>query len=129
VRARSRADESPISPTCWRGRFTVAEPNTAWVTDMTYLWTAQGWLYLAVIIDLFSRRIMGWSMSERIDRKLARLQDQGQACFIPSFRLTRATAVCGRPRPSGRPGSNWMMALRPRASVTRIAAKSEKMTI
>jgi len=38
---------------------------------MTYLWTPQGWLYLAVIIDLFSRRVVGWSMSERIDRKLA----------------------------------------------------------
>ena len=49
----------------------MARPNTAWVTDMTYIWTLQGWLYLAVIIDLFSRRVVGWSMSERIDRKLA----------------------------------------------------------
>jgi putative transposase len=38
---------------------------------MTYLWTPEGWLYLAVIIDLFSRRVVGWSMSERIDRQLA----------------------------------------------------------
>jgi transposase InsO family protein len=52
-------------------RFAVAEPNSAWVTDMTYIWTPQGWLYLAVIIDLFSRRVAGWAMSERIDRKLA----------------------------------------------------------
>ena len=52
-------------------RFTVAQSNTAWVTDMTYIWTPQGWLYLAVVIDLFSRRVVGWSMSERIDRKLA----------------------------------------------------------
>jgi transposase InsO family protein len=49
----------------------VAQPNTAWVTDMTYLSTPQGWLYLAVIIDLFSRRVVGWSMSGRIDRRLA----------------------------------------------------------
>jgi putative transposase len=61
----------PISPNLLARRFTVAEPNTAWVTDMTYLWTPQGWLYLAVIIDLFSRRIVGWAMSERIDRNLA----------------------------------------------------------
>jgi transposase InsO family protein len=61
----------PISPNLLARRFTVAQPNTAWVTDMTYLWTPQGWLYLAVIMDLFSRRIVGWSMSERIDRKLA----------------------------------------------------------
>ena len=61
----------PVSPNLLARRFAVAQPNTAWVTDMTYLWTAQGWLYLAVIIDLFSRRVVGWSMSERIDRKLA----------------------------------------------------------
>ncbi len=61
----------PVSPNLLARRFAVAQPNTAWVTDMTYLWTAQGWLYLAVILDLFSRRVVGWSMSERIDRKLA----------------------------------------------------------
>ena len=60
-----------VSPNLLARRFTVARPNTAWVTDMTYIWTAQGWLYLAVIIDLFSRRVVGWSMSERLDRKLA----------------------------------------------------------
>jgi len=61
----------PISPNLLARRFSVTRPNTAWVTDMTYLWTPQGWLYLAVIIDLFSRRVVGWSMSERLDRKLA----------------------------------------------------------
>ena len=61
----------PVCPNLLARRFTVAQPNTAWVTDMTYLWNAQGWLYLAVIIDLFSRRVVGWSMSERVDRKLA----------------------------------------------------------
>jgi transposase InsO family protein len=39
----------------------VTRPNTAWVTDMTHLWTPQGWLYLAVIIDLFLRRVVGWA--------------------------------------------------------------------
>ena len=61
----------PVCPKLLARRFAVARPNTAWVTDMTYIWTLQGWLYLAVIIDLFSRRVVGWSMSERIDRKLA----------------------------------------------------------
>jgi len=61
----------PVRPNLLARRFAVAQPNTAWVTDMTYLWTPQGWLYLAVIIDLFSRRVVGWSMSERIDRQLA----------------------------------------------------------
>jgi transposase InsO family protein len=61
----------PVAPNLLARRFAVAQPNTAWVTDMTYIWTPQGWLYLAVIIDLFSRRVVGWSMSDRIDRQLA----------------------------------------------------------
>jgi len=52
-------------------RFAAAQPNAAWVTDLTYIWTLEGWLYLGVILDLFSRWIVGWSMSERIDRQLA----------------------------------------------------------
>ena len=51
-------------------RFAVAQPNAGWVTDITYLWTLEGWLYLAVILDLFSRRVVGWSMSESLERGL-----------------------------------------------------------
>jgi transposase InsO family protein len=50
--------------------FEVEAPNTAWVTDITYLATLEGWLYLAVILDLFSRKVVGYAMSERIDRAL-----------------------------------------------------------
>jgi putative transposase len=52
-------------------RFVVSAPNTGWVSDITYLWTLEGWLDLAVILDLFSRRVVGWSLSERLERKLA----------------------------------------------------------
>jgi transposase InsO family protein len=52
-------------------QFAVLAPNTSWVTDITYLWTLEGWLYLAVILDLFSRRVIGWSLSERLERKVA----------------------------------------------------------
>ncbi|TDP62420.1 transposase InsO family protein [Bradymonas sediminis] len=51
--------------------FTAAAPNQAWVGDITYIRTAEGWLYLAVLIDLFSRRVVGWAMSRFIDTKLA----------------------------------------------------------
>jgi putative transposase len=61
----------PIYPNLLARRFAAAQPNAAWVTDLTYIWTLEGWLYLGVILDLFSRRIVGWSMSERIDRQLA----------------------------------------------------------
>lgn len=48
-----------------------AAPNQAWVTDITYIRTHEGWLYLSVVIDLFSRQVIGWSMGTRIDRELA----------------------------------------------------------
>jgi transposase InsO family protein len=61
----------PIARNVLARRFETPAPNTAWVTDITYVWTLEGWLYLVVILDLFSRRVVGWSMSERITRELA----------------------------------------------------------
>jgi putative transposase len=58
----------PIKQNLLDRRFTVSTPNCGWVTDITYLWTLEGWLYLAVILDLFSRRVVGWSLSERLER-------------------------------------------------------------
>jgi len=52
-------------------RFAVPAPDCGWVTDITYLWTLEGWLYLAVILDLFSRRVVGWAVSERLERTVA----------------------------------------------------------
>ena len=51
-------------------RFDVSEPDKVWVSDITYLWTGEGWLYLAIFLDLFSRMVVGWSMSERITSEL-----------------------------------------------------------
>ena len=65
------AHEFPVARNVVKRQFEVEAPNTTWVTDITYIWTQEGWLYLAVILDLFSRRVVGWSMSERITRKLA----------------------------------------------------------
>ena len=50
--------------------FSATTTNQRWASDITYLWTGQGWLYLAVVMDLYSRRIIGWSMSRRINRHL-----------------------------------------------------------
>lgn len=50
--------------------FAVTQPNRVWVSDITYIWTHQGWLYLAVIIDLYSRRVVGWAMGARINAAL-----------------------------------------------------------
>ena len=54
----------PVAPNVLDRKFNVAAPNRAWVGDFTYVETEQGWLYVAVVIDLFSRRIVGWSMRE-----------------------------------------------------------------
>jgi transposase InsO family protein len=50
--------------------FSSSGPDRRWSTDITYVWTMQGWLYLAVVMDLFSRRIIGWSMRKTLARKL-----------------------------------------------------------
>lgn len=51
--------------------FSANQIDVRWASDMTYIWTLEGWLYLAVVMDLYSRRIVGWSMSRRITRHLA----------------------------------------------------------
>lgn len=58
--------ELPIAQNILSRDFTATEPDQAWVADITYIWTTEGWLYLAVIIDLFSRRVVGWSMAEHM---------------------------------------------------------------
>jgi putative transposase len=63
--------ENPIAPNLLQRDFTATEPNTKWVTDITYLPTAHGWLYLAVVLDLYSRLVVGWSMSAYCDEALA----------------------------------------------------------
>lgn len=61
----------PVAPNVLMRDFEVTAPDTAWATDVTYIQTTEGWLYLAVILDLFSRRMVGYAMSERIDRALS----------------------------------------------------------
>lgn len=56
----------PIAPNIVAREFIVDEPDRVWVADITYVWTVQGWMYLAIVIDLFSRRVVGWSMAEHM---------------------------------------------------------------
>ena len=60
----------PIAENLLARNFTAKEPDQAWVGDITYIWTTEGWLYLAVIIDLFSRKVVGWSMAEHMRTEL-----------------------------------------------------------
>ncbi|MCL7488872.1 MAG: IS3 family transposase [Desulfobulbaceae bacterium] len=60
----------PVAPNLLDRQFEVQEQDKVYVGDITYLWTQEGWLYLAVVLDLFSRQIVGWSMSNRMTKKL-----------------------------------------------------------
>ena len=60
----------PIAPNVLDRKFTPAAPNQAWVGDLTYIATEEGWLFLAVVIDLFSRKVVGWSMRPDMQRNL-----------------------------------------------------------
>lgn len=60
----------PVAPNLLEQNFYAGVPNQKWVGDITYLWTDEGWLYLAVMIDLYSRKVIGWSMSERMTAQL-----------------------------------------------------------
>ena len=61
----------PVAPNILDQDFTAEAPNQKWGVDISYIWTAEGWLYLAVVVDLFSRRIVGWAVSDRMKKDLA----------------------------------------------------------
>jgi putative transposase len=80
LRARPRRRRMPsdtgarsthvVAPNVLNRMFDVASANCKWVADFTYLWTAEGWLYVAAVVDLFSRRVVGWSMSATMTAQL-----------------------------------------------------------
>lgn len=61
---KDQGERSVIAGNVLDRQFTADGPNQKWVADFTYIWTAEGWLYVAAVIDLFSRRVVGWSMSD-----------------------------------------------------------------
>ena len=76
------------------GDFVADAPNRKWAGDITYIWTSEGWLYLAVILDLHSRRVVGWAVSDRMKKDLAiraldmavRLRQPPEGCIFHSDR-------------------------------------------
>lgn len=67
---RDNGERSVIAGNVLDRQFTAEAPNRKWVADFTYIWTAEGWLYVAAVIDLFSRRVVGWSMSDTMTAQL-----------------------------------------------------------
>ena len=60
----------PVTPNILDRQFAATRQNQKLVADFTYVWTAEGWLYVAVVLDLFSRRVVGWSMSSGMTAQL-----------------------------------------------------------
>ena len=62
--------EHPIAENVLARNFQASGPNEKWTTDITYVWTAEGWLYLAIVMDLYSRRIVGWATADHLETSL-----------------------------------------------------------
>jgi putative transposase len=71
-----------ISPNSLDRQFDVVAPNQVWTTDITYIWTLEGWLYLAVVIDLFSRQVVGWAVADHMKTSLC--VSALQMAFLPT---------------------------------------------
>ena len=69
-RVTTQAGVEPAADNVLERDFQADEPNRKWVTDITYIWTREGWLYLAVVLDLYSRMVVGWSMSRWISQQV-----------------------------------------------------------
>ena len=70
ARPKDEGERAVIADNILDRAFSAARPNQKWLADFTYIWTAEGWLYVAVVLDLFSRRIVGWSMKAERDAAL-----------------------------------------------------------
>jgi putative transposase len=70
-RTTDSAHAFPVAPNLLGRDFTARAPDRVWLADLTYIWTAEGWLYLAVVLDLFSRRVVGWAMADHLGHELA----------------------------------------------------------
>jgi len=95
-RTTRRDPRLPVAPNVLDRQFTATAPNQKWVVDITYVTTDQGWLYLATVMDLYSRMIVGWSMQPRMTTDLAAAQrlacctTQTRAANMPVMRTNNS---------------------------------------
>src|SRR5690606_28013210 len=95
----------PVAPNRLARQFAVAQPNRVWAADLTYCWTQEGWLYLAVILDLCSRRVVGWATGPTPDAEVAlaawrRATALRQpAAGLPTTRIAGAFTPVGATKP------------------------------
>ncbi len=85
-----------IAPNLLDRDFAAEQPNQKWAGDISYVWTREGWLYLAVILDLYSRRVIGWAVSNRMKRDLAIRALNMAIAFRAHPRAAFITRIVGR---------------------------------
>ena len=76
----------PVAPNLLDQDFTATGPDEKWGADISYVWTREGWLYLAVIIDLFARRVVGWATGDRLHRRPGSRRSAQSPCGAPPSR-------------------------------------------
>jgi len=108
---KDAGDRAVIMPNVLDRQFVADRPNQKWVADFTYIWTAEGWLYVAAVIDLFSRRVVGWSMNANMTAQLVTdalimatwRRGKPDARAAASFRSGKPIYERAVPAPHGRP--------------------------
>jgi putative transposase len=93
---------SAVSPNVLNRQFDAPAPNRKWVADFTYLWTAEGWLYIAAVVDLFSRRVVGWSMQATMTTQLVT-----DALLMAIWRRGKPETVLHHSDRGSQGGFNW----------------------
>jgi putative transposase len=109
----------PVAENLLDRQFTAEAPNTKWTADITYIWTGEGWLYLAVLLDLFSRRVVGWAMSHTLERSLVIEALQ----MALTSRKPRAGLLCHSDRGSQYASDDYQKALRKAGAVGSMSRK------
>jgi len=120
ARPRAYADSvSVIAPNALNRQFYAVAPNTHWVTDITYIRTYEGWLYLAVVLDLFSRQIVGWSMHSQMSSDLV----MNALLMAVWRRQPKAGVMIPSDQGSQFTGSDWQSFLKAHDRVCRMSRR------
>jgi transposase InsO family protein len=123
IKTTDSEHSNPVAPNELNREFTLKEPNKCWVSDITYLWTLEGWVYLAVVMDLYNRKVVGWAISESIDTELVSLaleravvkRNPAPGLLLHSDRGVQYTSIsyralvrsCGMRQSMSRKGNCW----------------------
>jgi putative transposase len=111
--------ELPVADNRLNRQFTADAPNRKWTADISYVWTGEGWLYLAVVLDLFSRRVVGWAMSQTLERSL--VLEALQMALLS--RKPSAGLLCHSDRGSQYASSDYQEALKQAGAVCSMSRK------